>query len=427
MSDNKLSGYIQLAVVAVRAAYGDFTGLAVQGVKYAPKIIAIACAIIVIIVILPVMFIQSIFTGDNNSPSGTFSELALETLQYKEDWIPVLTVVQTKKSLSPTDMVDLSEASHAVRDNTVESYLKSSPDSKDNVMDLYSRNLELLQNLLNSYAGYVYYYDEIPAPSSYESIKRVYNSSTGMYELEAMIKVKIGTIKKDPAKRIFEDIDLYSTRIVTIYSSNDVVSYKVDESRIKIKYQIFGLKAYFTIPQEYTASFTNDFGNARVHDGKPASHEGNDIFAERNTPLISIEDCTVKKIGWNSFGGWRIQLESKDGLRTYYYAHMEDYATNLQRYKDLSGRVYENPGIEVKAGEVIGYVGSSGSFNSNTPPGADTGTRPHLHFQLWVKTKGWFFDKETLVNPYYCLKLLENNKYCEEIKKNNEKLAKEGL
>ena len=427
MSNNKLSDYIQLAVAAVRAAYGDFTGLAAQGVKYAPKIIAIACAIIVIIVILPVMFIQSIFIGDDTSTSGTFSELALESLQYKEDWIPVLAVAQTKKSLSFTDIVDLNEASRAVRNNTVESYLKSSPDSGNDVIDLYSRNLELLQNLLNSYAGYIYYYDEISAPSSYESIKRVYNSSTRMYELEAVIKVKIGTVKKDPAKRIFEDIDLYSDRTVTIYSSNDVVSYKVDESNIKIKYQKFGLIAYFPIPQEYTASFTNDFGNTRQHDGKPASHEGNDIFAERNTPLISIEDCNIRKIGWNSFGGWRIQLESKDGLRTYYYAHMEDYAANLQRYKDFSGRVYENPGIEVKTGEVIGYVGSSGSFDSNTPPEVDTGTQPHLHFQLWVKTKGWFFDKETLLNPYYCLKLLENNKYSEEIKQNNEKLAKEGL
>jgi len=368
MPDNKLSDYIQLAVAVVRAAYGDFTGLAAQGVKYAPKIIAIACAVIVIIVILPVMFIQSIFTGDNNSPSGTFSELALEALQYKQDWIPVLAVAQTKKILSSTDIVDLREASRAIRNNTVESYLKSRPDSKDNVMDLYNKNLELLQNLLNSYAGYVYYYDEISASSSYESIKRVYNSSTGMYGLEAVIKVKTGTIKKDPAKMIFKDIDLYSTKTVTIYFSNDVVSYKVDESRIKIKYQKFGLKAYFPIPQEYTASFTNDFGNARQHDGKPASHEGNDIFTGRNTPIISIEDCTVRKIGWNSFGGWRILLESKDGLRTYYYAHLEDYATNLQRYKDLSGRVYENSGIEVKAGEVIGYVGSSGSFNSNTPP-----------------------------------------------------------
>ena len=81
----------------------------------------------------------------------------------------------------------------------------------------------------------------------------------------------------------------------------------------------------------------------------------------------------------------------------------------------------------MKAGEIIGYVGSSGSFNSNTPPGSDTGTPPHLHFQLWVISKGWFSDKETLLNPYYCLKLLENNKYSEDIKLNDEKLEKEGL
>lgn len=224
-----------------------------------------------------------------------------------------------------------------------------------------------------------------------------------------------------------EDINIYTTRKQIIYSSNDVVSFKVEEEKIKIKYRKFGLAAYFPMSEEFASSFTDDFGNARYHDGKPASHEGIDIFAERNTPVISIEDCNIKKIGWNSFGGWRILLVSKDNLRTYYYAHMEEYAAGLQKYKDFSGKVYENPGIEVKAGEVIGYVGSSGSFTSNTPPGADTRTPPHIHFQIWVKNKGWFSDKETLINPYYCLKLLENNKYSQEIIQNKEKLEKEGL
>jgi Membrane proteins related to metalloendopeptidases len=423
----KAIDYLQLAIAAARAAYGDFSGLVVQGVKNAPKIIAIACAIIIICVLLPVMFIQSIFIGDENSPSGTFSELALEALIYKEDWISVLAAAQTKKNISFTGIVDLSEAAQAVRNNSIERYLKNSPDTKDNVMDIYSKNLELLNNLLCSYAGYIYYYDEIPAPPSYESMNTIYNSSTGIHELETEIKVKIGTIKKDPGKRIFKDIDIYSTSTTIIYSSNDVVSYKVDGGRIKIKYKKFGLKAYFPITKEYNTSFSNDFGNARVHDGKSASHEGNDIFAERNTPIIAVEDCIIRKIGWNSFGGWRILLESKDGLRIYYYAHMENYVENLQRYKDISGKVYENPGIEVEAGEIVGYVGSSGSFSSNSSPGADTGTQPHLHFQLWVKTKGWFFEKETLLNPYYCLKLLENNRYSDEIKQNSEKLAKEGL
>ena len=160
------------------------------------------------------------------------------------------------------------------------------------------------------------------------------------------------------------------------------MSYKIESRLIKIKYRKYTLKAYFPVPQECTESFTDDFGSLRNNDGQNQGHEGNDIFAVRNTPVISAEDCRIKKIGWNGLGGWRILLESMDGLREYYYAHMENYADVLQRYKDMSGKVYDYPGIEVKDGEVIGYVGSSGSFDSSVPPGADTGTPPHLHFQL---------------------------------------------
>lgn len=408
MPKNKLSNYIQLAVAATRAAYGDFRGLAVQVLKRLPQIIAILVALIIILIILPVLFIQSLFTGDNHSPSGTFSELAVETLQYKEDWITILAVAQTKKVLTGKNIADLEGAAQAAKNNTVETYLKTDANS-DDVMDIYRRNLELLQSLLCNYAGYECFYDEIPGPASHEPIKKTYNEVYKYNILEEEYPTDNGT----------------STRI--IYSSNDVVSYKIESGLIKIKYRKYTLKAYFPIPQEYNESFTDDFGSLRNNDGQNQGHEGNDIFAARNTPVISIEDCRIKKIGWNGLGGWRILLESMDGLREYYYAHMENYTDGLQRYKDMSGKVYDYPGIEVKAGEVIGYVGSSGSFDSSTPPEADTGTPPHLHFQLWIVDKGWFSQKETLLDPYYCLKLLENNKYSEALKENKEKLQREGL
>lgn len=158
-----------------------------------------------------------------------------------------------------------------------------------------------------------------------------------MHVLEASIKVKIGTIKKDPAKRIFEDIDIYETRKTIIYSVHDVQNFKVEDGVIKIRYREFNYCAYFPIPGEYSVSFSDDFGTERIHDGKHANHEGIDIFAQRNTPIISIENCNIEKIGWDSLGGWRILLESIDGNRRYYYAHMEDYAPALQKYKDYSG------------------------------------------------------------------------------------------
>lgn len=409
MPKNKKSDYIQLAIAAARAAYGDFTGAITQGVKYMPQIICILLAVILVVVVLPVLLIQSLFSGDNNSTSGAFPETAIQVLKYKEDWIPVLAAVQTKKAFSNTSQANLNEAYQAVKNNTVESYLRNDPNSKDTIMKIYDNNLELLKNLLVSYAGYNLYYDKIPVPSSFESIDKVYKPDLDIHVLEATIKTNDSKEKK------------------TIYSSNDVVNYRVAGNMIKVKCMKYGLKAYFPIPRECASSFSDDFGSERDNDGQNTSHEGIDIFAARNAPIVSVEDCVISKIGWNGLGGWRITLESVDGLRVYYYAHMENYSPALQKYKDISGRVYDDPGIEVKRGEIIGYVGSSGSFNSNTPPGADTGTPPHLHFQLWIKSQGWFSGHETLINPYYCLRLLENNKYGEDIKLNQQKLEMEGL
>jgi murein DD-endopeptidase MepM/ murein hydrolase activator NlpD len=55
--------------------------------------------------------------------------------------------------------------------------------------------------------------------------------------------------------------------------------------------------------------------------------------------------------------------------------------------------------ITVKAGEIVGYVGSSGGWYNSSPPGTDTGTTPHLHFQMWVNGE--------LTNPYSFLKSLQ--------------------
>lgn len=86
MSKNKLVDYVQLEIAAARAVYDDFTGLAAQGVKYLPRILAILAAVVIIVVLLPVLSIMSLFTGDSTTLSGTFSEIAIESLQYKDDW-----------------------------------------------------------------------------------------------------------------------------------------------------------------------------------------------------------------------------------------------------------------------------------------------------------------------------------------------------
>ena len=151
----------------------------------------------------------------------------------------------------------------------------------------------------------------------------------------------------------------------------------------------------FPVPN---GSFTDTYGADRINNGVRVGHEGIDIFADRNTPIYAHQDMRITKIGWNGLGGWRILFESLDGKDMFYYAHLENYAPNLMQYKDKTGAVTNNPGITVKAGELVGFVGSSGGFYNSSPVGTDTGTPPHLHFQMWINSK--------LTNPYNLLKKL---------------------
>ena len=102
------------------------------------------------------------------------------------------------------------------------------------------------------------------------------------------------------------------------------------------------------------------------------THEGTDIFAPEDTPVLAVEDGKVSASS-TKLGGLNVQLDTADGTR-YYYAH-------------LSGVAGSGWPRQVKAGEVIGYVGHTGDAQ-NTPP--------HLHFGIYPAGGG-------AVDPYDAL------------------------
>ena len=83
------------------------------------------------------------------------------------------------------------------------------------------------------------------------------------------------------------------------------------------------------------------------------------MMAERWTPLVAIEAGTIQRMRNGGLGGITIWLRADTGDE-YYYAHMQDWAEGLE------------VGRHVAAGELVGYVGSSG----NAPDWL-----PHLHFE----------------------------------------------
>lgn len=100
-------------------------------------------------------------------------------------------------------------------------------------------------------------------------------------------------------------------------------------------------------------------------------HEGIDIFAKRGTAVQSTTQGIVLQVGTNHLGGKVVWIMGPD-LSRHYYAHLEDYAGQIQA------------GDWVEAGEVIGYVGNSGNAK-NTPP--------HLHYGIYMQGQG-------AINPY---------------------------
>ncbi len=88
-------------------------------------------------------------------------------------------------------------------------------------------------------------------------------------------------------------------------------------------------------------------------------HTGIDLAAPYGTPIVAAKAGQVEVAGWSSFGyGFHVVLDHGGGVETL-YAHMS--------------RIAVRAGAWVEAGEVIGYVGSTG-----------WSTGPHLHFEVRV-------------------------------------------
>jgi murein DD-endopeptidase MepM/ murein hydrolase activator NlpD len=107
------------------------------------------------------------------------------------------------------------------------------------------------------------------------------------------------------------------------------------------------------------ASFGDSFGAYRG-DVPGFWHHGEDIVAPKGTPLLAVADGTVFSVGWNEIGGWRLWLRDNSG-NEFYYAH-------LAAYSPLA-----IDGTRVKAGDVLGFVGSTGDAEGGVP---------HLHFEI---------------------------------------------
>ncbi len=176
-----------------------------------------------------------------------------------------------------------------------------------------------------------------------------------------------------------------------------VTKYKKQEFSRMAAYEqaIWNDIVYFPIPADrkelLQVSFENSWMSQRTFGGK-RGHEGTDIMASFNQrghyPVISISDGVVEKTGWLPQGGYRIGIRSPSGAY-FYYAHLYDYAEGIVE------------GANIKAGELLGFMGDSGYGEEGTVGKFDV----HLHMGIYLNDEN---GEEFSINSYWIMKYLED-------------------
>lgn len=108
----------------------------------------------------------------------------------------------------------------------------------------------------------------------------------------------------------------------------------------------------------YTQLSSKYGGRTHPITGRKSTHGGIDIPAKRNAKIAAAKSGTVVISGYHSSYGNYVVIAHGDGSKTL-YAHMNSRACSA--------------GDSVSQGQVIGYVGSTGSSTGN-----------HLHFEVWL-------------------------------------------
>jgi murein DD-endopeptidase MepM/ murein hydrolase activator NlpD len=100
--------------------------------------------------------------------------------------------------------------------------------------------------------------------------------------------------------------------------------------------------------------------------GYTKTHTGVDWANRIGTPILAAGNGTVIKAEWDSGYGRRIEIQHANGYVTA-YSHQSRFANGIA------------PGVRVKQGQVVGYVGNTG-----------LSTGPHLHYEVIIN--GHFVD-----------------------------------
>jgi hypothetical protein len=107
-------------------------------------------------------------------------------------------------------------------------------------------------------------------------------------------------------------------------------------------------------------------------------HVGQDIMADKMTPVVAAADGVVRLVNWTSRPDMNpdrccsLVIRHDDGWESW-YIHLDNDKTGTDDGKGWGIKRAIKPGVRVTAGQHIAWVGDSGNAEN---------TAPHVHFEL---------------------------------------------
>ncbi len=149
------------------------------------------------------------------------------------------------------------------------------------------------------------------------------------------------------------------------YHKIELFRYKLENGKVAF-FDASGksIKKYLMRTPVKGARLSSKFG-VRKHPilGFNKMHRGVDFAAKRGTPIMAAGDGRITYAGRNGSFGRFVEIKHLNNFKTR-YAHLYKYAKGLKK------------GRNVKQGDIIGYVGTSGRS-----------TGPHLHYEVKHKNR----------------------------------------
>ncbi len=146
-------------------------------------------------------------------------------------------------------------------------------------------------------------------------------------------------------------------------SGNDYYAIKYASEKYDGFYDLEGRpmkKVFLKSPVKYSR-ISSHFNPRRFHPilKRVKPHLGTDYAAPHGTPIYAVANGVVNKASYTKGNGNYVKIRHDKNIETQ-YLHMSRFASGI------------TPGVQVKQGQVIGYVGSTG-----------LATGPHVCFRFW--------------------------------------------